>query len=108
MTYTNIIASLDNMNYVGKKGQPIKRVEYRADITVITNTRTYVRTVFHKEHLGLMRNEQNIINSIMHTEWSKYNNGIKRGYYMPDEIDEPELLEVHIIETDRNGNVKEV
>ena len=108
MTYTNIIASLDNMNYVGKKGQPIKRVEYRADITVITNTRTYTRTVFHKEHLGLMRNEQSVINSIMRTEWSKYNNSIKRGYYTSDEIDEPELLEVRIIETDRNGNVKEV
>lgn len=108
MTYTNIIASLDNMNYVGKKGQPIKRVEYRADITVVTNTRTYTRTVFHKEHLGLMRSEQSVINSIMRTEWSKYNNNIKRGYYTPDEINEPELLEVHIVEIDRNGNVKEV
>lgn len=55
-----------------------------------------------------MRNEQSVINSIMRTEWSKYNNNIKRGYYMLNEIDEPELLEVRIIETDRNGNVKEV
>ena len=37
MTYTNIIEKLDNMNYVGKKGQPIKKVEYRADITITTN-----------------------------------------------------------------------
>ena len=102
MTYTNIIEKLDNMNYVGKKGQPIKKVEYRADITITTNTHLYTRTVFNKTHLGLMRDEQNVINNLMRSEWSKYNRDVKNGW---NTSDEPELIDVKIVETDRDGNI---
>lgn len=102
MTYTNIIEKLDNMNYVGKKGQPIKKVEYRADITITTNTHLYTRTVFNKTHLGLMRDEQNVINNLMRSEWSKYNRDVKNGWDIPKE---PELIDVKIVETDRDGNI---
>lgn len=101
-TYTNIIEKLDNLNYVGKKGQPIKKVEYKADITITTNTHLYTRTVFNKTHLGLMRDEQNVINNLMCSEWSKYNRDVKNGW---NTSDEPELIEVKIVETDRDGRV---
>ena len=106
-TYTNIIASLDNINYIGKINQPIRRENYRADITIETSTRLYTRTVFAASRLALMREEQNTINNITNSEQRRYNRDLKNGYINEDEM-MPELLNVRIVETDKNGRMREI
>ena len=102
MTYTDIIASLDNSRYVGKHEQPIKKLQYRARITIATTVNTYTRTVYHKTHLGLMRCEQEAIQQVLRIE-------IARAMrFIEDEPELPELLEVEIEETDLWGNVRMV
>ena len=49
-----------------------------------------------------MRDEQNVINNLMRSEWSKYNRDVKNGW---NTSDEPELIDVKIVETDRDGNI---
>ena len=107
MTYTNIIASLDNTNYIGKINQPVRREGYRADITIRTNTRLYTRTVFAKTHLSLMRNEQYEITRIIISEQRRYNFDLRKGFI--DETEPtPELIDIKIVETDKEGNVREI
>lgn len=106
-TYTSIIAALDNSNYIGKINQPIRRENYRADITIETSQRLYTRTVFAASRLALMREEQNIINNITNSEQRRYNRDLKNGYIDEDEM-MPELLNVKIIETDRMGYMREM
>ena len=106
-TYTNIIASLDNINYIGKVNRPIRRENYRADITIETNTHLYTRAVFAASHLALMREEQYAINRIVESERRRYNRDLHNGYIDEDE-EMPELINVKIVETDKMGEVREV
>lgn len=103
-TYTNIIASLDNANYIGKINKPIRRENYRADITIETTNRLYTHTVFAASHLALMREEQYTINNIVNSEYRRYNRDLHNGYIDEDE-EMPEVLNVKIVETDRDGKV---
>lgn len=103
-TYANIIASLDNANYIGKINKPIRRENYRADIAIETTTRFYTRTIFAASHLALMREEQYTINNIVNSEYRRYNRDLHNGYIDEDE-EMPEVLNVKIVETDRDGKV---
>ena len=105
-TYSNIIASLDNTNYIGKINKPIRRENYRADLTIETNTRLYTRTVFAASHLALMREEQRAINRIIESEQRRYNADLRHGFIDENE-DMPELINVKIVETDKAGEIKE-
>lgn len=103
-TYTAIIASLDNINYIGKINKPVRRENYRADITIETNTHLYTRTVFAESHLALMREEQYTINNIVNSEYRRYNRDLHNGYIDEDE-EIPEVLNIKVVETDQDGRV---
>lgn len=106
-TYTSIIASLDNTNYIGKINKPIRRENYRADLSIETNVHLYTRTVFADSHLALMREEQRAINRIIESEQRHYNADLRRGFIDENE-NMPELINVKIVETDKAGEIKEV
>ncbi len=117
MTYTDIIQQMDNRNYIGKTNKPIKRVQYTAEITIVTKRTTYHKCAFGDTRLQLMRREQTVIHDVFGREMNRYNRMLKDnerfarmndGEWLYDEEtlaeDEPELIEVVIVETDRDGN----
>lgn len=97
MTYEAMIARMDNLNYRGKANRPMKRVNYTAEIKIVTTEQTKDIKVFGTNKLTLMRRTDVAILNFANYRLNRY------AYDEEDETEE--IISITIKETDRDGNV---
>ena len=97
MTYEAMISKMDNLNYRGKANRPIKRVNYTAEIKIVTTEQTKDIKVFGANKLTLMRRTDVAILNFANYSLNRY------AYDEEDETEE--IISITITETDRDGNI---
>lgn len=97
MTYEAMISRMDNLNYRGKANRPMKRVNYTAEIEIVTTEQTKSLKIFGADKLTLMRRTDVAILNFANYDLNRY------AYDEEDETEE--IVSITITETDRDGNV---
>ena len=92
MTYSSIVAGLDNLNYRGKANKPVKRENIVSKVTVEMTCGTFTKTFFDPHKRWAIRSVYEYVNRI-------YDRCARR------EDDEVEVIKVTVEETDRDGKV---
>ena len=100
--YSDAIAEIDRIFVPYSKSS--NRVEYTAYITVESHYTTYHTIVHHKNHHGLMQQEHYFIENVLSKEWRDYD----RWDFDRDDVMQPEIVDLKIIEIDKKGNQREV
>lgn len=95
-TYSDMIANLDNINYVGRYNRPVKRINSKYEVIVPNYSERAIYTEYSN-------NEKNALLACR----SHYKMVLRKIGLCADEDDEElvRVKEVYIRKTDRDGNV---